>query len=626
MGLQVSQSAPLYLPDINREDDVNFFRYHPVHRAVVFVASLIASILAEESSSFEPSTSMPIICLKIRIGIFALLLLCCASADAQWDAPANYYSNAVGTGATLKSQLTAAMSAGHIQRTYGDFRFSAAIHDQDPANNSRILLAYNGQSNTSPWDSAATWNREHVWPQARQPGSASNGTQGNLGDPHALRPCNTRVNSDRGNLPFGFGDTTGLFGSLGSYWFPGDTCRGDIARSLFYSETRWTSLGLRLVNGNPSGNQMGDLASLLEWHYLDPPDEFEQRRNHTIFSRQFNPQYYTNNRNAYVDRPEFVWSIYVDQMNDSTITVAGGSSSANGSSSLELDFGSAIVGTNVNTSQLITLNKSGNDGTYYSVEAVGNAMSDAEGKSNAFAMNGPDSDFIDVSLSYDQQLAAVYSGFIMVDNLDITSEHGLGSGANDGDDFVALSLKVVEHSNASFDADIDLNVLTVDLGEVVLGESIKPFELSLFNLASQAGSELTAKLDLVSVESITQNSFLTLSEATFGDLLAGEFNELTLAGTPQALGVGSTGLVLHLSDEDIPGAARQTLQLVVNYDVVDAAILIGDANLDGVVNFLDIPSFISILSTGDYLGQADTNQDGDVNFLDIGPLVALLSS
>ena len=180
------------------------------------------------------------------------------------------------------------MSAGHIQATYGDFRFSAAIHDQDPNNSSNIRLVYNNASVNSTWDSGSTWNREHVWPQSRQPGSASNGTRGNIGDPHALRPSSPGVNSSRGNNPFGFGDTTGSFGNNSGFWYTGDNCRGDIARSIFYSDTRWASEGLSLVNGSPSGNQMGDLSSLIEWHYLDPPDEFERRRNHTIFSSDFN--------------------------------------------------------------------------------------------------------------------------------------------------------------------------------------------------------------------------------------------------------------------------------------------------------------------------------------------------
>ena len=55
-------------------------------------------------------------------------------------------------------------------------------------------------------------------------------------------------------------------------------------------------------------------------------------------------------------------------------------------------------------------------------------------------------------------------------------------------------------------------------------------------------------------------------------------------------------------------------------------ILLGDCNLDGVVNFLDIAPFISILSAGDYLEQADVDQNGTVDFLDISPFINLLSS
>ena len=53
--------------------------------------------------------------------------------------------------------------------------------------------------------------------------------------------------------------------------------------------------------------------------------------------------------------------------------------------------------------------------------------------------------------------------------------------------------------------------------------------------------------------------------------------------------------------------------------------VLGGCNVDGVVNFLDISPFISILSAGEFLGQADTNADGVVDFLDISPFVALLS-
>ena len=54
------------------------------------------------------------------------------------------------------------------------------------------------------------------------------------------------------------------------------------------------------------------------------------------------------------------------------------------------------------------------------------------------------------------------------------------------------------------------------------------------------------------------------------------------------------------------------------------SVLLGDCNLDGLVNFLDIAPFIAILS-GNYHATADTNEDGFVNFLDIGPFITLLS-
>ena len=58
---------------------------------------------------------------------------------------------------------------------------------------------------------------------------------------------------------------------------------------------------------------------------------------------------------------------------------------------------------------------------------------------------------------------------------------------------------------------------------------------------------------------------------------------------------------------------------------VSQIVLLGDCNHDGVVNFLDIGSFISILSADGYLAEADINEDDAVNFLDIAPFIAILS-
>lgn len=60
--------------------------------------------------------------------------------------------------------------------------------------------------------------------------------------------------------------------------------------------------------------------------------------------------------------------------------------------------------------------------------------------------------------------------------------------------------------------------------------------------------------------------------------------------------------------------------------VVDGpTVLLGDVDLNGVVNFLDISPFIALLSSGMFQAEADTNSSGGVDFLDISPFIAILS-
>ena len=65
---------------------------------------------------------------------------------------------------------------------------------------------------------------------------------------------------------------------------------------------------------------------------------------------------------------------------------------------------------------------------------------------------------------------------------------------------------------------------------------------------------------------------------------------------------------------------------IVSPDPPEPAVVLGDCNLDGFVNFLDIAPFISILTSGPFLDQADCNEDGAVNFLDIAPFIELLGA
>ena len=54
--------------------------------------------------------------------------------------------------------------------------------------------------------------------------------------------------------------------------------------------------------------------------------------------------------------------------------------------------------------------------------------------------------------------------------------------------------------------------------------------------------------------------------------------------------------------------------------------VLGDVNLDGVVDFSDIPTFISVLTAGDFQDEADCDLDGDVDFSDIPFFIEILIS
>ena len=75
--------------------------------------------------------------------------------------------------------------------------------------------------------------------------------------------------------------------------------------------------------------------------------------------------------------------------------------------------------------------------------------------------------------------------------------------------------------------------------------------------------------------------------------------------SPSTVGVGFERIILTLGGGDSP--------------------LIGDVNLDGMVDFLDIPEFIARVTGGEFQAEADINGDGDVDFLDIPEFIDLLT-
>lgn len=198
-----------------------------------------------------------------------------------------YYDSITGlTGSALEDSLHTIINTGFVGVTYGDARYILDETDQDPLNPNNLILVYRQTSINSTWDSGATWNREHVYPQSLLGESADNATVNKASDLHGLKPANPSENSSRGNLPFG---TTG-----GTYE-PPDEVKGDIARIVFYMDVMYEDLHISAV---------GTLSQLLQWNIDDPVDDFERNRNEVIYSYQLN-------RNPFIDHPELanlIWA------------------------------------------------------------------------------------------------------------------------------------------------------------------------------------------------------------------------------------------------------------------------------------------------------------------------------
>ncbi len=257
--------------------------------------------------------------------------------------PNNYYDSLNGlSDVALRQAIQDIIAEEGVVRaqTYNDVIEILKEADQNPANSNEVWLVYKEigrpkldfQTTSS---SVGKWNREHTYPRSRGGFNSIdlddiidgrdmfwNTTADSLrhgnSDAHALRAVDGPENSSRGNQHYG--QYNGPTGTLGGF-------KGDVARGVLFLALRYN--GLEIVNGFPSGTvgELGDLATILDWHRNDPPDDFEMNRNNVVYTWQFN-------RNPLIDHPdlvEYIWgtnvgdiwdqSLSVDEVNAMTITV-----------------------------------------------------------------------------------------------------------------------------------------------------------------------------------------------------------------------------------------------------------------------------------------------------------------
>jgi endonuclease I len=196
-----------------------------------------------------------------------------------------YYSVLEGVSDSNVLSTLRTLLSNYTYRNYDYARNLLQDSDEDPNNSNNIILVYNRASVLSRWDSGATWNREHVWPQSLLADTIQKA------DVHNLKPANPNINSTRGNNQFAAG--SGSYGIVDGGFFPGEKDKGDIARIVMFMHVKY----------NLNISAVGKINILLRWHEQDPVDAFESNRNDVIYSD-------TKNRNPFIDYPDLAYRIF----------------------------------------------------------------------------------------------------------------------------------------------------------------------------------------------------------------------------------------------------------------------------------------------------------------------------
>ncbi len=232
-----------------------------------------------------------------------LMLLLALGAFAQYyDAVINMYGTQLFQG--LRTLISTNTNTNYIaakEQMFGYFDNNGGF----------VRCVYTGVDWSVPYGGMPDqnlFNTEHTYAQSWFSAPLTSVKKADL---HHLFPTNAQVNSSRGNLPFdivanhssattyvsanGYHSYRGNNSSGILVFEPANQHKGNLARALLYFYTRYDDT-LTQANVNM-------LPVLLDWHTLDPVDAAEIARNQSIYQ-------YQNNRNPFVDHPEFVQRIW----------------------------------------------------------------------------------------------------------------------------------------------------------------------------------------------------------------------------------------------------------------------------------------------------------------------------
>ena len=245
------------------------------------------------------------------------------------QAPPGYYDPANGLSGNALQQALHNIIKDHDPEMYNNLW--GAFEDTDKKSNGKVWDIYSDvPGGTPPYQftfysdqcgnysqEGDCYNREHSFPRSWFGGDE----YPMYSDLFHVYPTDGYVNGKRGSYSYGEvgnpswtslngskrGDNT-YPGYNGTVFEPIDAYKGDLARTYFYMATRYLGEdndwpGSPMVNG--AQPKEWALNMLREWHIDDPISQKEGERNNAIYEIQ-------DNRNPFIDHPEFVDDIWFD--------------------------------------------------------------------------------------------------------------------------------------------------------------------------------------------------------------------------------------------------------------------------------------------------------------------------
>ena len=275
----------------------------------------------------------------------------------------SYYSSisSSATGTTLLSQLQS-LNSTKRKKTMGYSTMNTSVSNSPYIYTDYVLSSSSTDSNGQRYGtsiasfytktSATSWNREHMWPNSRG-GSAVEG------DILHTRPTISSENSSRGNSFYVEGMNHSSNG-----WDPytagyEEWVRGECARTILYCVVANSSFSLSDASAISSGqtgysSTMGDMDTLIKWHFAYTPNEYEINRNNGA-------EYLQGNRNPFVDHPEYVAKIWSNfNTNISTICSNNASTYSNWTVGSCSTYGTNDASGGASTDPSISINASAN--------------------------------------------------------------------------------------------------------------------------------------------------------------------------------------------------------------------------------------------------------------------------